>query len=215
MPFRYSALLIPTALIGYGVIGIESDQLKLFNSQIHDEVNEHIDERITIDDFAQYSPAASVYILNLTGVKGKHNLKDRSVIIATSMITIAVTVTALKHIVKEERPDGSSNNSFPSGHTATAFAGAEFLYQEHRDVSVWYGVVGYAIAAGTGAFRMYNDRHWLTDVVAGAGIGILSTKFAYWVHPYLRNHLKCLNSTAMVMPYYDGKKTGIGFAMSF
>ena len=36
---------------------------------------------------------------------------------------------------------------------------------------------------------MYNNRHWLTDVAAGAGIGILSTKIAYWLYPFLNSKL--------------------------
>ena len=103
------------------------------------------------------------------------------------------SVYALKNITKIERPDGSSNNSFPSGHTATAFAGAEFLWQEYKDVNIWYGITGYAVATGTGIFRIYNARHWLSDVVMGAGIGILTTKIAYWIFPYIDNHhSRCL-----------------------
>lgn len=124
----------------------------------------------------------------------------------------------LKSITKVDRPDGSSNNSFPSGHTATAFAGAEFLWQEYKDVSVWYGISGYLVASGTGFFRMYNNRHWLTDVAAGVGIGIASTKLAYLLHPYIsklfyknENH----KSTTMLLPFYNGKQGGFGFAMQF
>ena len=62
--FNYNSLIIPTALINYGVIGIESDQIKDFNFEIKEEINEHIDEKITIDDFSQYAPAAAVYALN-------------------------------------------------------------------------------------------------------------------------------------------------------
>ena len=58
--FKFKQLIIPTVLIGYGVIGIESDGLKFVNSGIKEEVNENIDEKITIDDFSQYAPALSV-----------------------------------------------------------------------------------------------------------------------------------------------------------
>lgn len=209
--FSYKQLILPGLLIGYGVIGIGSDQLIDFNNGIREEVKEHIDEKFTIDDFSQYSPMLSVYALNFAGVEGKHNLGDRTIIMATSYIIMAGTVTGLKHLVNEERPDGTSNNSFPSGHTATAFAGAEFLWQEYKHKSIWYGIAGYTVAAGTGAFRMYNNRHWLTDVAAGAGIGILSTKVAYWLFPTIKKHIFGGDTgklTGMIMPYYNGQQLG-------
>lgn len=218
LKFKYKQLIIPTVLIGYGVIGIESDGLKFVNSGIKEEVNENIDEKFTIDDFTQYVPAASVYGLNAFGVKGKHNFKDRTIILGTSYLIMSASVLSLKSITKVERPDGSAFNSFPSGHTAIAFAGAEFLWQEYKDVSIWYGISGYVIATGTGIFRMYNDRHWLTDVVAGAGIGILSTKIAYWINPFIQKKIfnsRENNGTSIIAPFYNGKQFGVGFIKSF
>lgn len=219
LKFNYKQLIIPGVLIGYGVIGLESDQLLSFNSQIKKEVTEDIDNKITIDDFSQYAPAASVYALNAFGVKGKNNMRDRSVIFVTSYAIMATTVLGLKSLVHEERPDGSSNNSFPSGHTATAFAGAEFLWQEYKDKSIWYGIAGYAVATGTGLFRIYNNRHWLTDVAAGAGIGILSTKIAYWMNQYITKKLfkstSEVKSTSMIAPFYNGQQYGLSFVKVF
>ncbi|OCB78286.1 phosphatase PAP2 family protein [Flavobacterium piscis] len=219
LKFNYKQLIIPGVLLGYGFIGLESDQLKSYNAEIKKEVNEDIDHKVSIDDFSQWAPAASVYALNAFGVKGKNNLKDRSIILASSYLMMSASVFALKNITKVERPDGSSNNSFPSGHTATAFAGAEFMYQEYKDQSIWYGIAAYAVATGTGLFRMYNDRHWLTDVVAGAGIGILSTKAAYWIYPYLQHKVfkssKENKTTSMLMPFYNGKELGCSFVRQF
>src|SRR5690606_34760571 len=117
----------------------------------------------TIDNISQYTPFLSVYALNALGVKGKNNFKDRTIILGTAYLIMGATVNILKNTGTVVRPDGTSDNSFPSGHTATAFMGAEFLFQEYKDVSIWYGISGYAIAAGTGFFRMSNQRHWLTD----------------------------------------------------
>lgn len=104
LKFNYKQLIIPGVLIGYGVIGIGNDQLLSFNHQIQNEVTEDIDNKITIDDFSQYAPAASVYALNAFGVKGKNNMRDRSVILVTSYAIMATTVLGLKTLVHEERP---------------------------------------------------------------------------------------------------------------
>lgn len=215
--FKYATLVIPTALIGYGIVGIESDGLKFWNAELKEEINENIDEKLTIDDFSQYVSGLTVYALGAFGVKGKNNFRDKTTLLATSYLIMTTTVTSLKLLADVKRPDSSSNNSFPSGHTATAFMGAEFLWQEYKDASVWYGITGYMIATGTGFFRIYNDRHWLTDVAAGAGIGILSTKLAYWVNPYLTKklfHNKNKQSTSIFYPYYNGKQLGISLAIT-
>lgn len=183
--FKCRQLILPSILVGSGVLGLTSDWVEYQNHEMRDELTENIDTKITIDDFSQYAPFVSVYGLNLCGAKGEHSLRDYTAILATSSLLMGITVNVLKMAVSEQRPDGTSYNSFPSGHTATAFMGAELLRHEYRNVSPWIGVAGYAVAAGTGFFRMYNDRHWFTDVIAGAGIGILSAKASYWLFPYI------------------------------
>ncbi|WP_286920642.1 phosphatase PAP2 family protein [Flavobacterium sp. UBA4197] len=217
LAFNYKQLLIPAVLIGYGAIGLQNDGLQKLNRNIRSRVMKDIDKRITVDDFSQYTPALSVYVLNNLNIKGKNNLQNRSVILGTSMLIIFTSVTALKRCTNIDRPD-DTRYAFPSGHTAIAFAGAEFLFQEYKDKSCWYGVAGYGIASITGAFRIYNNKHWLTDVTAGAGIGILSTKLAYWVNPFLNEHIfktGSKNTTAMFTPYYDGKQMGGALAVTF
>ncbi|ACF14546.1 phosphoesterase PA-phosphatase related [Chloroherpeton thalassium ATCC 35110] len=216
LTFKYTDLVIPAILVGYGIIGLESHSLLSINSEIREEVNEHIDEKVTIDDFSQYAPVLSVYGLNAYGIKGKNNFGDRTVVLATAYLIMSPTVYALKKMTRVERPDGSSKNSFPSGHTATAFVGAEFLWQEYSDVSIWYGISGYAVAAGTGFFRMYNNKHWLTDIAAGAGIGILSTKIAYWIHPFIKEKIfgNENGGIGILMPFYNGKEYGVEMMLS-
>ncbi len=215
--FRYEALIIPTSLIGYGILGLESHTLKFVNAGIKEEINENIDNKITIDDFSQYTPFLSVYGLNAIGIKGNNDFKDRTIILGSAYLIMGATVNILKKTGNVERPDKSSRNSFPSGHTATAFMGAEFLYQEYKDVSIWYGISGYVVAAGTGFFRMYNDRHWLTDIAAGAGIGILSTKIAYWIHPFIKKKIfkSKKDRNGVVMPFYNGREYGLGVSILF
>ena len=72
-------------------------------------------------------------------------------------------------------------NSFPSGHTYMAFAGAELLRKEYGSDYPWRAIAGYTIATLVGLMRVRNNRHWVGDVLAGAGLGILTTDLVYWV----------------------------------
>ena len=77
--------------------------------------------------------------------------------------------------------DGSDHHSFPSGHTSLAFTGASVLFKETRHISPWIGIAGYAAATGIAIERVHNNHHHWADVLAGAGIGILSTEAGYWL----------------------------------
>lgn len=213
----YKKLIIPTALIGYGVASLSVNGLKQLNFSTRDEINEHKPDHIRLDNYTQFAPAALVYGLNAFGVEGKHNFRDRTIIYGTSMLITSAIVVPLKHIVKEERPDQSNNLSFPSGHTAIAFASAQFMFREYKDTNFLLGISGYSFAVFTGVYRMLNDKHWFGDVVGGAGFGILSTELAYWLYPKINNLLggKNKNSSAMVMPFYQNKSVGIGLVKNF
>lgn len=215
--FKPLQLIVPGTLIGIGIIGLESDWLKFQNREIRDELRENIDHRLTIDDFTQYAPMAATYGLNLCGIKGKHGYGDLTIILGTAYALMGTTVYAMKNITKVERPDGSARNSFPSGHTATAFMGAELLRREYWDVSPWIGVAGYAVATGTGFFRMYNNRHWLTDVIAGAGIGILSVQAAYWLYPIITKTFfrKQYLKNTYISPYMSEYSKGVSCTIIF
>ena len=80
---------------------------------------------------------------------------------------------SLKYVVDEERPDGRAHNSFPSGHTATAFNGAELVRYEY---GTWWGVGAYGLATAVGLSRVYHKRHYIWDVGAGALFGVLSAR---------------------------------------
>ncbi|MDC1371456.1 phosphatase PAP2 family protein [Flavobacteriaceae bacterium] len=214
---NFKSVIIPSVLIGYGIIGIDNDALKRFNHDIQERLKGQINNNIKIDNVSQFVPSFSVYGLNALGIKGKNNFKDRTIILGVSSLIMGSTVTGMKKSTAIERPDGSNQFSFPSGSTAIAFMGAEFLYQEYKDLSIWYGISGYLVATGTGFLRMHKNKHWLTDVVTGAGIGILSTKIAYWIHPLVKKTLfkDKKEISGIVMPFHNGKEYGLGLSMSF
>jgi membrane-associated phospholipid phosphatase len=120
----------------------------------------------------------------------------------------------LKSATNVVRPDGSDDRSFPSTHTALAFVSATFLHEEYKHQSPWYSIAGYSIATATGILRMMNNEHWLSDVLVGAGLGILTTKVVYWVDPLLRNRMnrssgKQGNDHLSFLPYVSPHHYGI------
>lgn len=201
--------------------GLSIKNLKQLNVSTKVEINEHQPTQIKLDNYTQYAPAVMVYGLNAMGIRGKHNLRDRTIIYASSQLIAAAFTMPLKYLVKEERPDRSNTLSFPSGHAATAFSSAQFMFREYKDTNFWLSISGYPFAIFTGVYRMLNDKHWLGDVVAGAGFGILSTELSYWLFPKIDNLLRGKNKTksslssTMVMPFYQNKIVGIGLVKTF
>ncbi|MGU3375101.1 phosphatase PAP2 family protein [Chryseobacterium sp. M5A1_1a] len=216
-PFKLKPkqFIIPGALITYGILATETKLFKKVNFDTRNEIMEdHPTFRTTIDNYTQFLPGAAVFALQAFGIKGESSVKKELIVYAMSIGISTAIVVPTKRLTRQERPDGSNNQSFPSGHTAIAFASAEFLRREYWHVSPWIGVAGYAVATGTGILRMYNNKHWLGDVAAGAGIGILSTTLSYWL--YDKIHIgKNAQHRAFLFPGYSNKQFTIGLVKQF
>ena len=136
--------------------------------------------KTSIDDYTQYFGPALTLGLKLGGMEGRSDWPRFFASAAMGYGIMALLVNTIKYTAKEMRPDGSSANSWPSGHTATSFVGATILHKEYGLTrSPWFSVAGYGIATATGVMRVLNNRHWVSDVLSGAGIGILSGALAY------------------------------------
>lgn len=158
---------------------------------------------VRVDDYLQYSPAVLMVGLKACGYQGRSSWGRMLVSDAFSVAVMAATVNAVKYSAKVMRPDGSSRNSFPSGHTATAFMAATMLHKEYGQTrSLWFSVGGYAAATATGVLRMVNNRHWLSDVLMGAGLGIFSTELGYWLADLIFKE-KGLKMPVRPEPEYD------------
>lgn len=219
--FAPKQMILPAALIGIGAIGSQIDAFKeldfgLRNSHLHSH------HGFVLEDAVQYAPVAAYYGLNMLGLKSAHNLKDGSALVAASYCITAAATLALKKVIDEKRPNGKDYDAFTSGHAAISFMGAELLRLEYKDSAPWVGYAGYAAATYTSLARIRHSEHWFHDLVAGAGVGILGTRLAYWICPPVH---KCLfgksaekhkNGPYFVgMPIYNGSVKGVSLAMVF
>jgi len=203
------AAKVPTLLIGLGVYATLDDEI-INRYKVREERNEHMPNfKCPLDNYLMHAPVLVVYGLNAAGVKGKHDFRNRTLLLAKSEMIMAALTFGFKKVTHVERPDDSNYFSFPSGHTAQAFATATFMAKEYKDESIWYAVGAYGMASTVGAMRIMNNRHWVSDVLAGAGIGILSTNIAYLTHRYRWANK---NSNLTVVPTYsNGPGVYIGY----
>lgn len=141
--------------------------------------------RHEIENGIQYIPIAAPLLLKACGLESRHSWRDLVCLEAGTAIVATLVGNALKYGIAAERPYSGVFNSFPSGHTYTAFMGAEILRREYGEEYPGIAIAGYTVATSVGLMRIYNNRHWASDVLAGAGIGILSASLTYWLAPYL------------------------------
>ena len=135
----------------------------------------------TYDDYLQYVPGVVLAGLKAAGYESRTCWGRMLVSDAFSAAIMAGLVNGVKYTARRPRPDGTSDNSFPSGHTATAFMIATMLHKEYGWRSPWISFGGYAVASFTGISRIINNRHWASDVVAGAVIGMASVRLGYFL----------------------------------
>ena len=209
---------IPGAVaVTYGFVALNSNWFRKLDYHIYEKLNErHPGYHTAADDYMRYVPAAAVYGLDLLGIKGRNNFRDKTALLLISATLTSGSLQILKASSNRMRPSRLNDYSFPSGHTAMAFAGAEFLHQEYGESSIWYSVGGYGVATATGILRMYKNAHWFSDVVAGAGLGILSTKFAYFIYPSIQKIVTGKKTSNFTMlPVYQNQAMGVAISGKF
>lgn len=200
---KKKSFVIPLCLIASGTV--------LSNSQIITDVQHNFvgNKKTTIDNYLQLAPAGIIIGLETLGIKGKHKPLQTAMIFTMSNVILNSIVHPLKSITKVQRPDNSDNKSFPSGHTTEAFASAELMRIEFKDNNTLLGYAGYLMAGATGYLRMYNNKHWISDVLAGAGIGIASTKLSVFIFDEMAARFKQKNQKnqhSIFLPSYQNKQ---------
>lgn len=203
-PFIAPTLLIATGTVLHFSINSKED----FQNWVQDK----FPYTGGIDDYIQYAPGVAVYALNAFGVKGKDNFGNRTALVVKSLVLNELTVSSLKAWINEERPNGGEH-SFPSGHTSVAFVLAHFMHKEYGERSIWYSIGAYSCATTVGIMRVTKNAHWISDVVAGAGFGILSTELAYLTHLYKwdNEHIKNFD----IFPWSNRKQSGLSLVYTY
>ncbi|XCF04772.1 phosphatase PAP2 family protein [Tamlana crocina] len=206
--------ILPVSLIIGGTLISGSGFERNFQRDVRNAVGN--DFAFGFDDYARYAPIAEMYIADALGVPSKNHWFDQ-----TKNLTIAIIVSdfitfRLKQSTNKRRPNGGDDlQSFPSGHTSFAFTNAGVLYQEFKNSSPLLAYSGYALATTTGAFRVMNNAHWISDVIVSAGIGILVTELVYLFDPIIKwNPFKKVKGVTLI-PQIDHSQYGFYLSKTF
>ncbi len=174
--FHFKREILPLGLVTLGSALNYSNFRYFVKEKIGNTTN------IRLDNYIQYAPIAELYVADLSGVKHKNTVWNQTKYLAISELITSGIVQSLKLITKVPRPNGGTL-SFPSGHTSNAFCSATVLYHEFSDSNLPLAISGFGFSTATGILRITNNRHWIADVVAAAGIGILVTDLVYYWEP--------------------------------
>ena len=168
----YKSFIVPAAFITTGALLLNSK----FNNDIQTKSNAIFGSsfRSGADNLFPLIPMGQIYTGRLLGLNPKNDVRNQTVNILLANTATLIVVEITKHIAKRDRPDLSNNLSFPSGHTAIAFTNASLLYYEYKEANFWYASSGFLFAGVTAAFRVANNKHYASDVITGAGIGLAS-----------------------------------------
>ena len=176
--------IIPFSLILAGSLISQSSFEKSFQRDVRNVVGNNF--HFNVDDYTRYVPIIEMYAADAFGVKAKsHWFNQSKNLIIANMVSDFLTFK-LKRWTHKRRPNDTDSFSFPSGHTSYAFTNASVLYHEFKDSSSFLAYSGYAFATTTGAFRIINNAHWVSDVLFSAGIGIIVTEFVYILNPIIK-----------------------------
>ncbi|MCK9617294.1 MAG: phosphatase PAP2 family protein [Lentimicrobiaceae bacterium] len=183
-------LSAPALLAGYGIAAFYHNHNFYDRFDAHNDLQKNFPNfKTDADGFLPFAPGIAVYTLNICGIQGKHNFTDRTAIyLIANAINGGITLT-MKNITHVKRPDKSNSASLPSLHTSVAFANAQFMHCEYGERSLWYSSAAYADATAVAVLRMLNNKHWLSDVMVGAAVGMVSAQITYWIYPAIKKQV--------------------------
>ena len=206
--------IVPVGLLTSGILISNSTFEKLLQRDIRNGVGN--DFSTTLDDHILFVPVVQMYVADALGVKAKNHWFDQSKNLTLAILVNDLITTTLKKNIHKIRPNGDTDaESFPSGHTSYAFTMATVLYMEFKDTSPILAYSGYAFATTTGALRMANNKHWLSDVLAGAGLGILVTEVIYAFDPIIKWNPFKKTTKVTLLPQMGNNQRGMYLCIHF
>jgi membrane-associated phospholipid phosphatase len=183
-----SAIVIPATFIIYGGLKpVINDISKLDNRVMSNIQERYPDFRGNAADYLMWAPSAGIYAMDALKVKTAHNFKQHLILDAGSIAITGALGLGMRIISRNIKGFDTDNTEFPSGHTANAFRGAEILHQELKQKNNLLSYSGYVVATAVGVLRIYGKEHYFSQVMAGAGLGILSTKITYWIFEKIKD----------------------------
>lgn len=205
--------IVPLSLLATGILLSDSSFEKSLQNTTQDWLGN--DFKSSIDDYTRFVPIVQMYAADVAGVKAKHHWFDQTKNATVSIVLTDIITNLLKKNIYKMRPNNFNEKSFPSGHTSLAFTSGTILYEEFKDTNTLLAYSGYGFSALTGGLRMANNKHYLSDVLAGAGLGILITKLVYefdylfaW-NPFLKS------KDVSLQPVYNEGNVGLYFSKTF
>jgi len=182
------ALIIPATFLIYGGLKPVVNGI----SKLDNHIMAHVQQKYphfhsNASDYLMWVPSAMIYSLDAFKVKTAHSFKQHLLLDAGSIAITGALGFGMRIISRNIKSFNTNNTDFPSGHTANAFRGAEILHQELKDKHTLLSYSGYFVATSVGVLRIYGKQHYFSQVVAGAGLGILSTKITYWIFDKIKN----------------------------
>lgn len=180
--FNAGQLIAPAVLGGAGLavhfLGHDKVEVPLRNYVWHNLRRDGAVPNHYIDDYLRFVPVTAELGLGLAGVPARHAFVDRTIETAIAYFLSLGSGFVAKKLFKTVRPNGTGTDSFPSGHAIISFTGAGLVCQDYG----WgWGAGAYGVSTFVVASRIYEDRHWLGDVLAGAGLGILCAYAGGWL----------------------------------
>ena len=176
------ALIIPVSFLLYGSLKPAVTGIQRLDDDIMAQVKKRYPDFHThADNYLMWAPSASVYMMDAFKVKTKHSFQEHLILDAGSIIITGGIGYVMRKISANIAAYNTQGTEYPSGHTANVFRGAEIVHQELKGSHELLSYSGYVVATTVGVLRIYNKNHLLSEVLAGAGLGILSTKLTYWI----------------------------------